>query len=158
LKRKKTTRRPKKNLASARGLLQLGFLAAQICVWLNPNLRPDHASSDISFQAIGEQISAFTNHHLGTFALFLPLIFIILLARKVSKSGWRRFMVGYLAASVLAILLAEALGLSWLDGGTVGALAIIVISSPFGVFPGLIPLLFIAAPSLSHGHYTCWMI
>lgn len=144
MKRKKTTRRPKKNLASARGLLQLGFLAAQICVWLNPNLRPDHASSDISFQAIGEQISAFTNHHLGTFALFLPLIFIILLARKVSKSGWRRFMVGYLAGSVLAILLAEALGLSWLDGGTVGALAIIVISSPFGVFPGLIPLLFIA--------------
>ena len=144
MKRRKTTRRPKKNLASVRGLLQLGFLTIQTCVWLNPNLRPDNASSDISFQAIGEQIGAYTNHHLGTFALFLPLIFIILLARKVSKSGWRRFLVGYLAGSVLAFLLAEALGLSWLNGGTVGALAIIVISSPFGVFPGLIPLLFIA--------------
>lgn len=144
MSRKKSTRRHKKNLASVNGLLQLGFLTVQICAWLNPNLQPDNASSNISFQTIGEQIGAFTNHHLGTFALFLPLIFIILLARKVSKSGWRRFLVGYLAGSVLAILLAEALGLSWLDGGTVGALAIIVISSPFGAFPGLIPLLFIA--------------
>lgn len=144
MSRKKSSRRAKKNLTSVRGLLQLGFLTIQTCVWLNPNLRPDNASSDINFQAIGEQIGAFTNHHLGIFALFLPLVIVVLLARKVSINGWRRLWVGFLAGSVITILLAEALGLSWLDGGTIGALAIIAIVSPFGVFPGLIPLLFIA--------------
>ena len=126
-----------------RGLLQLGFLAAQICVWLNPNTLPSNASSDVSFQAIGEQIGAFANHHLGIYALFLPLVIVIFLARKVNKNGWCRLLVGFLAGSVIAVLLAEALGLSWLDGGTSGALAIIIITSPFGAFPGLIPLLFI---------------
>ena len=126
-----------------RGLLQLGFLAAQICVWLNPNTLPSNASSDVSFQAIGEQIGAFTNHHLGIYALFLPLVIVIFLARKVNKNGWCRLLVGFLAGSVITVLLAEALGLSWLDGGTSGALAIIIITSSFGAFPGLIPLLFI---------------
>ena len=143
MSRKKSKRRIKKSLGSMRGLLQLGFLVAQICVWLNPNTLPSNASSDVSFQAIGEQIGAFTNHHLGIFALFLPLVIVIFLARKVTKDRWYRLLVGFLAGSVFAVLLAEALGLSWLDGGTSGALAIIVITSPFGAFPGLIPLLII---------------
>ena len=143
MSRKKSRRRAQKNLVSMRGLLQLGILTMQICVWLNPKTLPGNASSDVSFHAISEQIGAFTNHHLGTFALFLPLITVVFLARKVSINGWRRLWVGFLAGSVITILLAEALGLSWLDGGTAGALAIILITSPFGVFPGLIPLLFI---------------
>ena len=144
MSRKKSSRRAKKNLVSMRGLLQLGILTIQICAWLNPNVHPNNASSDVSFHAISEQIGSFTNHHLGIFALFLPLVIVVLLARKVSINGWRRLWVGFLAGSVITILLAEALGLSWLKGGTIGALAIIAIVSPFGVFPGLILLLFIA--------------